>query len=399
MITDANAATSTAPLGSAGRERACSGAAAVPPANQPGGEVLRILLVEDSAFDLEIIRDILRGLGRELRLAAVATRAGFEAELKRELPQLILSDYSLPGFDGITVLQIAQELAPEIPFVFVTGTLGEEVAIEMLKLGATDYVLKNRLSRLVPAVSRALREAEQRHDRKLAEEKLRRSHDQLRALAGRLQVVREEERTRIAREVHDELGQALTGLKLDLAWLSGRLRSSRGLHGKIKIMSGQIDATIQSVRRIATELRPGVLDSLGLAAAIEWQGADFEARTGIRCAVTVEAPETIPDPAFGTAYFRIFQETLTNIIRHAQATSVEVRLAQVGQQLALTIRDNGRGITEREIAHAHSLGLIGMKERAAQVGGEVCFVGVPGRSTTVILRAPLPAAPGNPGHL
>jgi len=156
MITDANAATSTAPLGSAGRERACSGAAAVPPANQPGGEVLRILLVEDSAFDLEIIRDILRGLGRELRLAAVATRAGFEAELKRELPQLILSDYSLPGFDGITVLQIAQELAPEIPFVFVTGTLGEEVAIEMLKLGATDYVLKERLFRLAVAVRRAL---------------------------------------------------------------------------------------------------------------------------------------------------------------------------------------------------------------------------------------------------
>lgn len=354
-------------------------------------EALRILLVEDSVPDVEMIRHILRDAGRNVSVIAVETREAFEAELGRRPPHLILSDYWLPTFDGSKALEIAKRIAPRIPFIFVTGVLGEEVAIEMLKEGATDYVLKNRLTRLAPAVSRALRESEQRREREQAEEKLRRSHDQLRALTGHLQFVREEERTRIAREVHDELGQALTGLKLDLAWLAGKLHGTRPLQEKIKTMSAHIDETIMTVRRIATELRPGVLDSLGLAAAIEWQSADFQERTGIRCEAKIDVAEAIRDQDLSTACFRIFQETLTNIIRHAKATRVEVRLARDDHELLLTVRDNGRGISEREIVHARSIGLIGMKERAARVGGEVFFFGLPGRGTTVTLRVPLPA--------
>ena len=360
--------------------------AALPPV------ALRILLVEDSAADVALIKSMLRGVSREISVIDVETREAFEAELSRRPPHLILSDYSLPTFDGRQALEIAKQIAPHVPFIFVTGTLGEEVAIDMLKQGATDYVLKNRLTRLAPAVSRALSETGQRREREQAEEKLRRSHDQLRALTGHLQFVREEERTRIAREVHDELGQALTGLKLDLAWLAGKCRGARGLPRKIKTMSGQIDATILTVRRIATELRPGVLDSLGLAAAIEWQGAEFQERTGIRCEVKIDVTEPIPGRDFSTACFRIFQETLTNIIRHAKATLVKVHLEQDDHELILTVQDNGRGITEREIVHARSIGLIGMKERAAQVGGEVFFFGLPERGTTVTMRVPLPAA-------
>jgi signal transduction histidine kinase len=360
--------------------------AALPPA------ALRILLVEDSAADVALIKSMLRVLNREVLVIEVETREAFEAELSRRPPHLILSDYSLPTFDGRQALEIAKQIAPHVPFIFVTGTLGEEVAIDMLKEGATDYVLKNRLSRLAPAVSRALGETEQRREREQSEERLRRSHDQLRALTGHLQFVREEERTRIAREVHDELGQALTGLKLDLSWLSGKFHGARGLQHKLKTMSGQIDATIHTVRRIATELRPGVLDSLGLAAAIEWQGAEFQERTGIRCEVKIDVTEPIPGRDFSTACFRIFQETLTNIIRHAKATLVKVHLEQDDHELILTVRDNGRGITEKEIVHARSIGLIGMKERAAQVGGEVFFFGLPERGTTVTMRVPLPAA-------
>jgi signal transduction histidine kinase len=253
-------------------------------------------------------------------------------------------------------------------------------------------VLKNRLTRLTPAVSRALSETEQRRERELAEEKFRRSHDQLRALTGHLQFVREEERTRIAREVHDELGQALTGLKLDLAWLSGKLTAARVLQRKIKTMSAQVDGTIHAVRRIATELRPGVLDSLGLGAAIEWQAAEFQERTGIRCELKLEVTDMIWEQNFSTACFRVFQETLTNIIRHAKATHVEVRLAEVERELILTIHDNGRGITEREIADGRSIGLIGMRERATQAGGAVFFAGGPDAGTTVTLRLPLPMA-------
>jgi signal transduction histidine kinase len=185
-----------------------------------------------------------------------------------------------------------------------------------------------------------------------------------------------------------------------LAWLAGKVRGTRALQLKIKTMSGQVDETIHAVRRIATELRPGVLDSLGLAAAIEWQAAEFQERTGIRCEMKIEVTEMIWEQNFSTACFRVFQETLTNIIRHANATRVEVRLAQDEHALILTVRDNGRGITEREIAHAKSIGLIGMKERAAQVDGKISFAGVPGEGTTVTLRVPLPATvaigPGAP---
>ena len=358
----------------------------------PGApEALRILLVEDSAMDVALLKHMLLALGRELSVVNVEAREAFVAELNHRPPHLILSDYSLPTFDGSKALELAKQIAPQVPFIFVTGTMGEEVAIDMLKEGATDYVLKDRLTRLIPAVIRALSESEQRRERGLAEEKFRRSHDQLRALTGHLQFVREEERTRIAREVHDELGQALTGLKIDLAWLAGKVRGARGLRAKIKSMSAQVDGTIQAVRRIATELRPGVLDSLGLAAAIEWQAAEFQERTGIRCEMKIDVTETIWEQNFSTACFRIFQETLTNIIRHAGATRVDVRLAQDEHALILTVRDNGRGITEKEIADSRSIGLIGMKERATQVGGQVAFVRLPDGGTIVTMRVPLPA--------
>jgi signal transduction histidine kinase len=359
---------------------------------KPAAEPLRILLVEDSAPSVELIDQLLLDSGLKFSMVTVDTREGFEAELSRGSPDIILSDYWLPTFDGGEALKIAKQVMPDVPFIFVTGGLGEEVVIEMLKDGATDYVLKTRISRLVPAVNRALREAGQRHDRLEAEEKLRRSHDQLRALTVRLRSVREEERTRIAREVHDELGQALTGLKLDLSWVSGRLAGDTSVHRMIRAMSTQIDATILAVRRIATELRPGVLDSLGLSAAIEWQTMDFQSRTSILCDVTIDVKEEMWDKEVTTACFRAFQETLTNIIRHAGATHVDVRLAQVGPELILTVRDNGRGISEKEVSHARSIGIIGMRERMAQVGGEVQFAGRPGEGTTVTLRMPMPIA-------
>ncbi len=365
--------------------------AAPPSSLLPDSAPLRILLIEDSAPDIALIEHMLRTTGRALAVCSVETCVAFENELRRRPPQLILSDYSLPTFDGAKALALAQLLAPGVPFIFVTGTMGEEVAIAMLTQGATDYVLKDRLTRLVPAVNRALAENAERLERTRAEEKLQRSHDQLRALTGHLQFVREEERTRIAREVHDELGQSLTGLRLDLAWLAGEFNGARKPKEKIKFMSAQIDATIQSIRRIATELRPGVLDSLGLVAAIEWQAAEFQQRTGIKCELHVEVAETMWARDFTTACFRIFQETLTNISRHANATRVVVRLAQSGHDLLLTVHDDGRGITAKAIAHSGSIGLMGMQERAAQLGGDVAFTGSPEAGTTVTLRVPLVA--------
>jgi signal transduction histidine kinase len=351
---------------------------------------LRILLLEDSPPHAELVEHFLRDSGLKFEVVRVDTREAFIEQIEQHPPDMILSDYALPAFDGYAALALAKEKVPNIPFIFVTGTMGEEVAIETLKNGATDYVLKTRLARLGPAVHLALRETADRRERQRAEDKLRRSLDQLRALTSYLQYVREEERTRIAREVHDELGQALTGLKLDMSWLAARLaRNARPVQDKVKTMVDHIDETIQTVRRIATELRPGILDSLGLVAALEWQANEFQSRTGIPCHVVASVDDSQLQQQFATVFFRIYQETLTNIIRHAKATRVDVRLAEEAGALILMVQDNGRGISEEEIANTRSIGLVGMRERAMLIGGEITLQGAPGKGTRMTLRVPL----------
>jgi signal transduction histidine kinase len=190
--------------------------------------------------------------------------------------------------------------------------------------------------------------------------------------------------------VHDELGQALTGLKLDMSWLLTKVGKNRTpVTEKVKTMVEHIDETIQLVRRIATELRPGILDSLGLVAALEWQANEFHTRTGIPCHVGTTVGDKTWDQDISTVFFRIFQETLTNIIRHAKATRVDVRLFEENNRLVLTVKDNGRGITEEEIANTRSIGLVGMRERAGLIGGELSLQGAPGQGTMVTLRVPL----------
>lgn len=354
-------------------------------------------MVEDSLVDAELIRHALHKDGHlHFTLERVETAEEYREALDDSPPDVILSDYALPSFDGYTALHIAQEKHPDVPFIFVTGTMGEEVAIDTLKNGATDYVLKLRLARLAPAVHRALRETRERAERQRAVEQLRQSHEQLRALSMYLQHIREQERSRISREVHDGLGQALTGLKIDLSWLGSKLpRNLESLIHKTREMTTHIDETIKTVRRISTELRPGILDHLGLVAAIEWQANEFQTRTGIQCKVGSSLRRTILDEELNTVFFRIFQETMTNIIRHADATRVEVHLAEEHNQLKLEVKDNGRGITREEIANVHSIGLLGMRERAALLGGEVHIRGFPKRGTQVTVTIPLGPEPRN----
>jgi PAS domain S-box-containing protein len=233
-------------------------------------------------------------------------------------------------------------------------------------------------------------------ERKRYEEELIQSRERLRKLSAYLQTVRENERTRIAREIHDELGQSLTGLKMDLSSLERSLRSGTEKNKdrnsflfKLNSMSKLIDSTIQSVRRISTELRPGVLDDLGLIAAIEWQAHEFQHRTGIHCKIN-SIPKTIAvDQERATAIFRIFQETLTNVARHAKATRVTINIKKLDRHVVLKIHDNGKGITKTKILDAKSLGLLGMKERSHLFGGDVEFKGIRGKGTTVAVSIPL----------
>ena len=232
-------------------------------------------------------------------------------------------------------------------------------------------------------------------ERKLAEEQLRATSEQLRALTASLSSAREEEGVRIAREIHDELGSALTSLRWDLEEMDKTLAEGvgparlAGLRAKIGAMTKLIDTTVNSVRRISSELRPSVLDDLGLAAAIEWQAEQFQARTGIVCRCDCPHEEVELTRGQSTAIFRIFQEALTNVLRHARATRVHITLERDEGDIVLSVRDDGRGITEGEKQGRQTLGLLGMRERAHLVGGEVSVAGVEGEGTTVVVRVPL----------
>lgn len=238
---------------------------------------------------------------------------------------------------------------------------------------------------------------EQIAERQRVEEQLRRSKDQLRALSGHLRAVQEAERARIAREVHDELGQALTALKMDLAWVGQHLGGEQDeLQAKIQAMTRLIDETVQAVRRIATELRPGVLDHLGLIPALEWQVREFQERTGLVCVFNKSPSDLVVDSARATTVFRICQEALTNVARHAQATRVDITLRLSGRNLVLEVRDNGRGISAEAVADPQSVGLMGMRERVLPWGGDIQIHGVQGKGTVVTVQ--LPAGNGDPAN-
>lgn len=485
---------------------------------------LTVVVVEDRPTDAELMMAELRRSGFDLRWTRVDTQDDFVRALQTR-PDIVLADYSLPSFDAIRALSVLWEVDPTIPLIVVTGQLGDEAAAECMKLGACDYVLKDRLARLGPAVEIALQQRRLDQERRMAEaalqeseerlklvlegsqnsfwdyniktgvverssqlavmlgyepgdiasinahwpdyvhpddlpqavqafedhiagktpayeaeyrlkckdggwiwvmdhgrvvardrdgrplrvagthrdvtdakatrERLTESLSMLRALARRLQTVREEERAGIAREVHDVLGQEMTGLKMDVAWLSSRLsRASQSddlqpLLDKLASMSENIDLTIQNIRRISTELRPAVLDALGLVPALEWQARDFTTRTGVPCRFVTDLDDIDVDNERATAVFRIAQEALTNVTRHARASEVTIRLSRDDGAIRLSVKDNGIGMPKNAIEARRSLGLLGMQERAMIFGGHVEFESEPGKGTLVALRMPL----------
>jgi PAS domain S-box-containing protein len=229
----------------------------------------------------------------------------------------------------------------------------------------------------------------------------RQLEDQLRELSGHVESVREDERTGIAREIHDQLGQALTAFKMDLAWIARRVSAEtavdrEALLAKTREMSQMTDEVINQVRRISADLRPGVLDDLGLLAAIEWEGERFEQRTGMTCALRSNLGDARLDRELSTAVFRIFQEALTNVARHAEAKHVDVTLERRGGSLVLEVRDDGKGILPEALHNPRSLGLLGIRERARRLGGAIAIGAGDPSGTTLMLILPLAAAERSP---
>jgi PAS domain S-box-containing protein len=301
--------------------------------------------------------------------------AGLQSVIGASMPDLVWPD-DHPKLDALLRRAAQRNCRGEIRLQSRKGApLSVHLSLNPLRLAST---------RAICLIASDLSEM------KRAEQELRASSEQLRNLAAHLLSVREEERARISREVHDELGQSLTAVKMDLAWLAARLPRRNGqMLKKIDSTRQLADSIIQSIRRISTELRPAVLD-LGLAAAVEWQVQEFQARSGIQCKVRLLTREVVASNA-STAMFRIFQETLTNVARHAKATRAEVVLQKQPDRLVLLIRDNGRGFDQSDPSLSKSLGLLGMRERAAILGGQVNIASAPGRGTTVTAWIPLPS--------
>jgi len=226
------------------------------------------------------------------------------------------------------------------------------------------------------------------------QEQLRTSQEQMRQLAASLQTAREEERTALARELHDELGQTLTALKLELGRTADALKGSHlspMVMDRLQSLVGLVEIGVAMVKGIATKLRPPALDHLGLAEAMRWEAATFAARSGLRCQVTADKEQTGLSAKQQTALFRIFQEALTNVVRHAQASAVRVRLTEKNGVFELRVSDNGRGITAAESEDTRAIGLLGMRERATQAGARLDIAGIRGKGTVVTVRVELPS--------
>ena len=356
-----------------------------------------ILLVDDEPKGLYALRELLRDLDQNL-LVAQSGEEALRYVLEQELA-LILLDVRMPGLDGFETARLIRSRKGSrlTPIIFLTAAADEVASVfRGYEVGAVDYlvkpfvaaVLKSKVSVFVELHRKGAELAREIAERSAAEQRARESEEKLRELAGHLISVREEERAHIAREIHDELGQVLTGLKMDVASLARQLRDDSLLE-RTESMCRLVDSTIHTVRRISTRLRPEVLDEMGLVAALNWQAVEFQKRTGIRCRTNLPTEtETFADD-LSTTTFRIFQEILTNVARHARATRIDVVLSRPEGRLLLEVNDNGIGIAEREANSRQSLGLFGMQERALRLGGTVAISGARGQGTRVTVAIPV----------
>jgi PAS domain S-box-containing protein len=293
--------------------------------------------------------------------------------------------------ERVTLVPLNASAGGLLGFIELIGTPGH---------GKLPRVIRERLLGLVQIGALAAEKALSMERVQGAEKHLRESESRLRALAARLQHMLEEERTRIAREIHDVLGQALTGLKLDVAWVKRAVPADRDdALEQIESIGKSLDTIVQTVRRIASDLRPGELDDLGLVAAIESAAQEFQSRTGIRCRARLPELDVRVDTDTATALFRICQELLTNVVRHARARHVSLSLETLDDSLVLTVADDGRGMSAEQQAGRRSLGLMGIRERTLMFGGSVAFDSAPGAGTRAVVRMPLaqPGAAGSDG--
>jgi signal transduction histidine kinase len=348
--------------------------------------IANVIATGEPAFSYMVANDQLASLATNIEHLKLLVQVGMGAYIivpliARERTLGTLALYRAARAYTPDDLALAQDLARRIA-----------LAIENARLYREAQALSQELEQRVAARTTELQNANLQLENQIAERK--RVNEELRRLSAHLQSAREEERIRIAREIHDQVGQVLTAVKMDLALLDRKLTNTprvpvaevkADVNGTIQL----VDKTIQTMREIIRELRPEILDHLGLSAAIEWQLQEFQTRTGIECKFDTTLDEVNLDLDRSTAVFRIFQETLTNIARHANATQIAAALSQDAGAIVLQVSDNGKGFAPVELAAKQTFGVLGMRERAHVFGGDVTLDSAPGTGTTVTVKIPV----------
>ncbi len=356
--------------------------------------VVRILHLEDSRVDHALVKFALQRSQLANEITLVDSLEEFRRELQGNRHDIILADYHLPGFSGLDAWEVARELQVQIPFVILSGAIGETAAVDAMHRGVSDYLLKDSMHRLSHVVKRALEMSEARKARERADAELAESRQRLAELAEHLQTSIEQERADIAREIHDDIGGALAAVKLDLAWV-GRRAADPDMQRHVASAMDMLQHALGASQRIMMNLRPPILDQ-GLVAAVQWLANGFERRTSLRVVVRrtaerIEVPRDVQLVAYRTA-----QEALTNVSKHASgATQVEIDLNDGEGVLTLEVTDNGPGLSSGALRKTKSFGLLGLRERAAKVGGWL-DVSTSSRGTSVILSVPLQATEPTP---
>jgi signal transduction histidine kinase len=356
---------------------------------------LKLLVVEDDENDfILLLRELERG-----QFEPQSRRVQNQQELERALAEqqwdVVVADYSLPSFTALAALQTVKSLDADLPFIVVSGAIGEETAVALMRAGAHDYMMKSALGRLVPAIQRELQDAETRRGRRESERALRVAHERLRALSGRMLEIQEQEKRHIARELHDEIGQVLTAVKINLQSVLLAAAGNTDMPGIAESIAAVDEALVQ-VRSLSLDLRPPQLDDLGLAAALRWF-VDRKLRiAGVALELNLDpALDRLP-AALETACFRIVQEAVTNALRHAGPRRIAVEVSRAGDAVHLIVKDDGCGFDvagTRAAAPGTSFGLAGIEERAMLAGGRVEFRSRAGSGTEV--HAWLDAADAN----
>ena len=360
-------------------------------------QTLEILHLEDSHADHELAALTLRRSGMRCHLRQVDSLEAFQQLTTEDSFDLILADYRLPGFTALDAWSYVAKKPQHPPFILLSGAIGEAAAVDAMRLGMADYLLKDDIRRLPHVIGRALEVHEARRARECAVAELAASQRRLAELAAHLQTSIEQERASIAREIHDDIGGALTAVRFDVAWI-GRHTTDSVMQDHATSATEMLQHAIGASQRIMMNLRPPVLEQ-GLVAAVQWLAAGFERRTGIATRVEISGDTISTTSAVQLVAYRTAQEALTNISKHAKPSRVQIELSDREQVLTLEVTDNGKGIAPEMLEKPKAFGLKGLQERARTVGGWLDISSRPGTGTSVILSVPLtsgaPPAPGD----